>query len=264
MNKLKLLQEKIKAKRKLLIAFSGGVDSGLVAKVANDMLGESACAVTANFPMIPKKELEEAKKLAKKLKLRHRIINLPILRNEKVVENSPERCYHCRKELALELKKIAQTKKIKTIADGVTLSDFSEHRPGIRAANELNIWHPLVEAGMNKSDVRALAKKIKLSVHQKPSLACLASRIPYGERITKEKLKRIEQAEDYLSKLGFRQVRVRAHKNIARIEVDIADVPKIAKQAIRKKIINKLKQIGFVYVTLDLEGYRAGSLDEVL
>ncbi|MDI6855678.1 MAG: ATP-dependent sacrificial sulfur transferase LarE [Candidatus Thermoplasmatota archaeon] len=264
MDKLRFLKELIKARKNLLVAFSGGVDSTLVAKVAYDALGTNALAVTADSCTLSRKELELAKKTAKEIGISHKIIKFSELENKEFARNPVNRCYYCRKELALQLKKIAKQEEIENIADGVNSSDLKEHRPGIKAANEQNIWHPLVEAKIGKEDVRALAKRLKLSVSTKPSNACLASRIPYNEGITEQKLKRIEKAEEYLKKFGFAQVRVRAHENIARIEVESKDIDKIINPKVMAKIIKKLKQLGFVYITLDLEGYRAGSMDEVL
>jgi uncharacterized protein len=264
MDKLKFLKELIKAKGNLIIAFSGGVDSALVAKVGYDVLGSKALAVTADSCTFSKKELKLAKKTAKEIGIRHKIIKFSELESREFANNPIDRCYYCRKELAARLKKIAAREKTATIADGVNISDFEEHRPGIRAANEEKIWHPLVEAGIGKDEIRALAKKLGLLVHKKPSTACLASRIPYGERITNEKLERIEKAEDFLNSLGFVQVRVRSHQNIARIEVSGKEIARFFDEKLRMKVIKKLKQLGFIYITVDLEGYRAGSMDEAL
>lgn len=264
MNKLELLRRNIKAKKNLLIAFSGGVDSALVAKIACDTLGDDALAVTANSWTLSRVELEHAKKLAEEIGIRHKIIKFSELECKEFAKNPQNRCYYCRKELALQLKKIAEREKIGNIADGVNTDDFKEHRPGIVASDEENIWHPLVQANIGKEHVRKIAKKLGLKVHSKPSMACLASRIPYDERITEQKLKRIEKAEDFLKTLGFVQVRVRVHKNIARIEVYKNELVKFFSNQLREKIIKKLKKLGFVYITLDLQGYRSGSMDEVL
>lgn len=264
MNKLRLLQKNIKAKKNLLVAFSGGVDSGVVAKVAYALLGKNALAVTADSYTLSREELELAKKLSEEIGIRHRIIKFSELENKKFAENPVNRCYYCRKELARQLKKIARQEKIENIADGVNRDDFKEHRPGIKAADEENILHPLAEANIGKEDVRKIARELGLTAHSKPSTACLASRIPYCERITKQKLKRIEQAEEYLRSLGFAQVRVRAHGNIARIEVDKKYLSKLIYRKTRQKIIKALKPLGFIYITIDIEGYRSGSMDEVL
>jgi uncharacterized protein len=260
--KLKHLKEIIKEKDSLMIAFSGGVDSSLVAKIANEVLGEKALAVTLTSDTFSKRELESAKIIAQEIGITHEIIESSELGNEAFVKNPENRCYYCKKEESAVLKRIAKGKGIKYIADGVNLSDFDEHRPGIKALDEEDIIHPLVEARIKKSDIKAMAKFLGLSNYNMPSTTCLSSRISYGEEITSEKLKRIEEAESFILSLGFRQVRVRCHKDVARIEVEKEEI----KNAIsfREEIVRKLKTVGFKYITLDLEGYRSGSMDEVL
>jgi uncharacterized protein len=260
--KLKHLKEIIKEKDSLMIAFSGGVDSSLVAKIANEVLGEKALAVTLTSDTFSKRELESAKIIAQEIGITHEIIESSELGNEAFVKNPENRCYYCKKEESAVLKRIAKGKGIKYIADGVNLSDFDEHRPGIKALDEEDIIHPLVEARIKKSDIKAMAKFLGLSNYNMPSTTCLSSRISYGEEITSEKLKRIEEAESFILSLGFRQVRVRCHKDVARIEVEKEEI----KNAIsfREEIVRRLKTVGFKYITLDLEGYRSGSMDEVL
>jgi uncharacterized protein len=265
MDKLRLLRKKIKAKEKLLVAFSGGVDSSLVAKVAYETLGKNALAITADSCTLPRRELENAKKLAKEIGIRHKVIKFSELRNSKFVKNPPERCYYCREGLIKELKKIARKEKIKTIADGTNLSDFKEHRPGIIASDKLGVWHPLVDASIEKKEVRKFAKLLGLTTYSKPSMACLASRIPYGEKITEKKLRLVEQAEDFIKSLGFEKVRVRLYNSyLARIEVESSKITNFLDSELRNKIISSLKRLGIVYLTLDLEGYRPGSLNEIL
>ena len=260
--KLKHLKEIIKEKDSLMIAFSGGVDSSLVAKIANEVLGEKALAVTLTSDTFSKRELESAKIIAQEIGITHEIIESSELGNEAFVKNPENSCYYCKKEESAVLKRIAKGKGIKYIADGVNLSDFDEHRPGIKALDEEDIIHPLVEARIKKSDIKAMAKFLGLSNYNMPSTTCLSSRISYGEEITSEKLKRIEEAESFILSLGFRQVRVRCHKDVARIEVEKEEI----KNAIsfREEIVRRLKTVGFKYITLDLEGYRSGSMDEVL
>jgi len=260
--KLEYLKRIIKEKDSLMVAFSGGVDSSLVAKIAYEVLGKKALAVTLTSDTFSKRELESAKIIAKEIGIAHEIIDSSELGNNKFIKNPENRCYYCKKEEAIVLKRIANENRIKYIADGVNLSDFHEHRPGIKALDEEGIIHPLVEAGIKKSDIKAMAKFLGLSNYNMPSTTCLSSRISYGEEITIEKLKRIEKAESFILTLGFRQVRVRCHKNIARIEVEKEEIEKAIR--FREEIVSRLKKVGFKYITLDLEGYRSGSMDEVL
>ena len=260
--KLEHLKEIIKEKGSVMIAFSGGVDSSLVAKVAYEVLGKKALAVTLTSDTFSKRELESAKIIAQEIGITHEIIESSELGNDEFIKNPENRCYYCKKEEAIVLKKIANKNRIKYIADGVNLSDFDEHRPGIKALDEENIIHPLVEAGIKKSDIKAMAKYLGLSNYNMPSTTCLSSRISYGEKITIEKLKRIEEAESFILSLGFRQVRVRYHKDVARIEAEKEEIEKAI--SFREEIVRRLKTIGFKYITLDLEGYRSGSMDEVL
>ena len=260
--KLEHLKEIIKGKGSVMIAFSGGVDSSLVAKVAYEVLGKKALAVTLTSDTFSKRELESAKIIAQEIGITHEIIESSELGNDEFIKNPENRCYYCKKEEAIVLKKIANENRIKYIADGVNLSDFDEHRPGITALREEGIFHPLVEAGVKKSDIKVIAKFLGLSNYNMPSTTCLSSRISYGEKITIEKLKRIEEAESFILSLGFRQVRVRYHKDVARIEVEKKEIENAI--SFREEIVRRLKTIGFKYITLDLEGYRSGSMDEVL
>jgi uncharacterized protein len=257
------LKGEMKKKENILVAFSGGVDSSVVAKIAYDCLGDKALAVVADSETLPRAELEEAKKVAREIGIPLKVISFSELDCEDFVENPPERCYYCRKELSRELKKIADSMNIKTIADGINSSDFGEHRPGIAAADEEGIWHPFVEFEFGKKEVRQLARLLELSVSDKPSMACMSSRIPYGEKITKEKLERVEKAEALLKEIGFFQVRVRAHGDMARIEVMKEDIVRFL-EVDTNQIAKRFKELGFRYVTLDIEGYRSGSMDEVL
>jgi uncharacterized protein len=261
--RLEELKGEMRKKGNILVALSGGVDSSVVAKIAYDCLGDNALAVVADSETLPRAELEEARKVATEIGIPLKVISFSELDCEDFVKNPPERCYHCRKELSRELKKIADSMNISTIADGINSSDFGEHRPGIRAADEEGIWHPFVEFELGKKEVRQLARLLELSVSDKPSMACMSSRIPYGEKITKEKLQRVEEAEALLKNMGFIQVRVRAHGDIARIEVVKEDIVRFL-QADTTEIAKRFKDLGFSYITLDLEGYRSGSMDEVL
>jgi uncharacterized protein len=258
------LQESIAKKGKLIIALSGGVDSSLLAKIAHDALGECALAVILDTETMPRSELEYALDLAKTLGLNCFVAKYTMLSDTLFVENPATRCYICKKEAARNLKEVARAHGIgiDCIADGLNLSDYEDYRPGIKACNEEGIWHPFVEARITKDDIRAQARRMGLPFWDKPSSACLSSRIPYGERITKDNLRMVEVAEDFLRSLGFCQLRVRAHDGTARIELVGQDMQKAI--TIRDEIACKLKEIGFKYITLDLQGFRSGSMNEVL
>lgn len=256
------LKDRIAGKGKLLVAYSGGVDSSLLAKVANDVLGDSALAVVLDSETLARSELEQAQELANFLGLNYLVAEFSILADEGFTQNPSTRCYICKKKSAALLKSIARKKGIKWIADGVNLSDYKDFRPGIQACNEEGIWHPFVESGITKEDIRSLARSLGLANWNKPSSACLSSRIPYGDRITEGNLGMVEEAEEYLKRSGFDQLRVRAHGQLARIELSKLDAEKALQG--RDEIALKLKGIGFKYVTLDLEGFRTGSMNEVL
>ncbi|MFH0930985.1 MAG: ATP-dependent sacrificial sulfur transferase LarE [Candidatus Zixiibacteriota bacterium] len=264
------LKKNLKKMGKVLIAFSGGVDSSFLLKVALDTLGEeNILAVTADSETYPGEELKYASNLAKDLGLdgKHRTIKTSELKLKNFSENPQDRCYYCKSELFSKLKKIAQKNKISYVLDGSNYSDRKDFRPGRKALTELGIRSPLLESGLTKEEIRALSKKLKLPTWNKPALACLSSRIPYGEKITLEKLKRIEKAESFLKNLGFNQLRVRDHNNIARLELEPEEFKKLADVRlwrIRKKIYDKFRGLGFTYVTLDLLGYRTGSMNEHL
>ncbi len=248
----------------LLVAFSGGVDSSFLLKVAYDLLGEKVVAVTATSPIYPDYEYQESLRIAKQIGVRHITIQSDELDIEEFAKNPPERCYFCKKGLFTKLASIARREGIQYIADGSNADDTYDYRPGMTAAAEFGIVTPLKEAGLTKDDIRQLSKSLGLSTWNKPSLACLSSRFPYGEEITKEKLDMVNEAEIFLRSIGFSQVRVRHHKTIARIEVAQSEIEKFYDSNLRKKVIQKLKQIGYTYISLDLEGYRPGSMNEVL
>jgi len=249
---------------RVLVAFSGGIDSGLVARIAHDALADNALAVLADAESLARRELEEAVLEASEIGIPLRMVRVSELANDRYVANPVNRCYFCRKELGAALKPIAAELGYRAIADGVNLSDLGDHRPGIQAMNEEGFWHPLVEFGLAKEDVRALARDLGLSFHNKPSNACLSSRISYGEVITLDKLHRVEAAEEAVRALGFPVVRVRAHEGIARIEVPKEDLPRIVEPAVAAKVARAVREAGFVYVTIDLLGYRSGSMNEAL
>ena len=259
-DKLEDLKKRIAEKGDLLVASSGGVDSSLLARVAHDVLGDRALAVILDSETMPRSELDKARELAASQGLNYRIAEFSILADELFLHNPTNRCYICKKKSAAVLKSIAAEQGISCIADGVNLSDYGDFRPGIAACDEEGIWHPFVDARITKEDIRALAHSLGLSVWNKPSSACLSSRIPYGESITPENLRMVEEAEEYLKSLGFLQLRVRAHGRMARIELLKQDMARAMN--CRDEIAKMLKSIGFDYVALDLEGFRSGSMNE--
>jgi uncharacterized protein len=261
-HKLQELKKKLAEKDRVLIAFSGGVDSCLLAKVAFDVLGEHALCVILDSETMPRSELENAKSVARFLGLSYQVINYSILDNQKFTDNAPDRCYICKRESSKMLKDVAAQAGIGCIADGVNISDCSDFRPGILASNDEGIWHPFIEAGISKEDIREICRKMGLHFWNKPSSSCLSSRIPYGDRITKGNLALVERAEEYLKSLGLGQIRVRAHGKVARIEAPAEDMERILES--REPIVKRLKEIGFQYITLDLQGFRTGSMNEML
>jgi len=268
-SELKTKTEKLKkifrTMGRVLVAYSGGVDSTLLLKVAKDSLGEgSVLAVTALSPLYPERELAGVKKLIQTLGVRHLLIESNELEIAGFSKNPPNRCYYCKKELFGELLHLAEKESIPFIVEGSTLDDDKDHRPGRIAIQELGIRSPLKEALFTKKDVRELSRELSLPTWDKPSFACLASRFPYGEEITPEGLRMVDDAEDFLFSLGFKQVRVRHYQNLARIEILQEEMGRLMEGALREKVVSHLKGVGFKYVTLDLQGFRSGSMNEVL
>ena len=248
-----------------LVAFSGGVDSTFLLSVAKDALGAKLLAVTIAFPAVPAAEIRRARSLARSLRVRHLVVRADDVADlERFRENPPDRCYHCKKAILSRLTTIAQALGFPCILEASNTDDLGDYRPGRRAVKELGARSPLIEAGLAKADIRALSKARGLPTWNNPSAACLASRIPYGDEITREKLGRIEKGEAYLAKLGFSAARLRHHGELARIEVPAGEIPRLASGALRVRIAARLKALGFRYVTFDLEGYRSGSLNEAL
>ncbi len=243
----------------VIVAYSGGVDSTFVAATARDTLGERALAITGVSPSIPKSEIEEATALAQEIGIAHEHIDTREMDVPGYVANSPDRCFHCKDELYDRLTQIAKERGFASVVDGCNLDDTGDFRPGRRAASEHGVRSPLVEAGLTKDDIRALSRERGLPTWDKPAMACLSSRIPYGTPVTIEALSRIEEAEAYLRSLGLRQLRVRHHNDVARVETDEAGLELLI--AHRAEVVARLKSLGYLYVTLDLAGYRSGSLN---
>ena len=260
--KIQALKEKIASRGSMLVAFSGGVDSSLLALLAKEVLGNNTRCVFLDSPVVPRAAIEQARQIAGELGLELDIIYVPHMNSKEFRKNPVNRCYYCKKISAAYLKQRAEERGLACIADGINMSDMAEHRPGLAASTEEGIIHPFIESEITKQDIREIARECGLSVWQKPSAACLSSRIPYGEEITGKKLRMIEKAEAFLADQGFGQLRVRLHGTIARIEVHREEMGKLLD--IQSAVVKKLKLVGFSYVTLDLEGYRSGSLDEVL
>ena len=256
------LKEHLASLGSLVVGFSGGVDSAFLLAAAHEALGDSVVAVTARSPLVPAADLDEATAFCRERGIRHFTVDFDPLADETVRSNPADRCYHCKKIVFGGITDKARELGIQYVADGSNADDVSDYRPGERAVKELGIISPLREAGLTKSEIRELSKEMGLPTWEKPSAACLASRIPYGEEITEEKLSKIEAAEDFLKGLGFTNIRVRAHGDLARIELMPKETGRMAEEDIRKDVSYKLKELGFTYVTLDLEGYRMGSLNK--
>jgi pyridinium-3,5-biscarboxylic acid mononucleotide sulfurtransferase len=262
LKKLEKLRTIIRSTEGAVVAFSGGVDSTFLLKVASELLGDNVIAVTANSETYPKRELEEAKLFAKTQGIRHIVIETLELEIAGFADNPPDRCFYCKHELFSKLTDIAKKNGLKYVFDGSNFDDRNDHRPGMRAAKQLGVVSPLKQAEMTKEDIRELSKEFGLSTWNKPSFACLSSRFPYGTKITPDKLVVIGEAEDFIRDLGFQELRVRHHDTIARIEVGKADLGRIV--AFADQITDKLKSLGFLYVTLELSGYKTGSMNYTL
>jgi len=268
-SELKAKTEKLKgifqSMGRVLVAYSGGVDSTLLLKVAKDTLGdENVIAVTALSPLYPERELMGAERVAQEMGVRHLLIESNELEIPGFSKNPPNRCYYCKRELFGELVNLAKKESISSVVEGSTLDDEKDHRPGKKAVHELGVRSPLKEARFTKTDVRELSKILGLPTWDKPSFACLASRFPYGEEITPEGLRMVNEAEDFLFGLGFKQVRVRHYQNLARIEILQEEMGRLMEGSLREGVVSTLKKIGYQYVTLDLQGFRSGSMNEVL
>jgi uncharacterized protein len=263
--KLEHLINILKSKESVLIAFSGGIDSAVVAAVAKIALKDKALAVTINSPLVPQEEAKEAVKVAKEIGINHLILEGNELEDPNFICNPTNRCYFCKKGLAIKLKNLAKEKGFKNVVDGTNIEDLKDYRPGRIALNEEGVTSPLIEAGLTKKEVREIAKLLGLSIADKPSSACLASRIPYGQKITLEKIKRIAEAEKLIKEMvKVKQVRVRDHEAIARIEVDPNERKLFFNEKIMDEVSQKLQALGFKFVALELSGYTQGSLNKLI
>lgn len=261
--KQKILHSVLKKYSSILIAFSGGVDSTLLLNEAFKIHKKKTIAVTIESELIPADEIRDANRFTQTLGIEHIIIPIDILSNPKFVENSEARCYICKKIILERMIDIAKERKISVVAHGANMDDFNDFRPGMKAAEELGVVAPLVEANFNKDDIRTLSRKLSLNTFDKAEMACLASRIPTGTTITKNKLKRIDRSETFLKSLGFAKYRVRLIDETAVIEIGDSEIDKLFGRNNRKKIVSTLKSYGFKKVTADLEGYKKGSMNRL-
>ena len=262
--KVENLKQYIVGLGSLAIGFSGGVDSSLLVAVAHEVLGDRLIAVTGADASVPERELNEAVAFCKERGIRHIVCNVDPLKEEGYRNNSPDRCYFCKHGIFTEVRKIALENGIEYMAEGSNVDDIGDYRPGLRAAAELSVKSPLREAGLTKSEIRIISKVMGLPTWSKPAYACLASRFEYGEEITEEKLHMIDRAEQFLIEHGFFEERVRMHGNRARIEVPPEDIPRLASDEIREVVYDRFRELGFLFVTLDMKGYKSGSMNATM
>jgi pyridinium-3,5-biscarboxylic acid mononucleotide sulfurtransferase len=262
--KIEQLKSNLAQMKSVLIAFSAGVDSTFLLKIAHMVLGDRAVALTATSATVPPGELDAARAFTRSLGCRHVVVDSHEMENPSFLQNPVNRCFFCKDELYRICHHQARQLDIQVIVDGTNLDDLKDHRPGLKAADALGIRHPLVEAGMTKDDIRRHSRELGLPTWDKPSSPCLSSRFPYGTAITLEKLKKVGACEVFLKELGFREFRVRYHGDLARIEVALEHIDRLMEKDTREAVVHRFKEIGFNFVSVDLQGYRTGSLNEAL
>jgi uncharacterized protein len=258
------LVDLIRGMTRVVVAFSGGVDSTFLARAAKDALGDGATLVTADSETYPASELEETRRLAAHLGMRQEVIRTHELERAEYARNTPDRCFHCKEELFTRLEPIARAGGSAQVIYGANMDDLGDHRPGMKAAEARGVRAPLIEAGLWKAEIRALSRELGLPTWDKPSFACLSSRFQYGDPITAEKLRRVDEAEAFVRGLGFRQFRVRDHDRLARLELAPEEMGRLWQEDRHGAIARRLRELGYLYVTLDLQGFRSGSANEAL
>ncbi len=262
--KYEKLKDILREMGEVVIAYSGGVDSTFLLKVAKDVLKDKVLGIIATSPTYPSREYEDALKIASDIGVKIMIINTKEMDNPKFIGNPVDRCYFCKTELFENIKNIAEKENFRNFADGSNADDLGDYRPGMKALKEKNIRSPLMEAGLTKNEIRQLSKMLNLPTWDKPALACLSSRFPYGEKIELKKLRMVDEVENFLHDIGFKNIRARHFDKTVKIEVSSEEIDKFFDHSLRERIVKKVKEIGYTYVTIDLEGYRQGSMNEVL
>ena len=258
------LVDLLRGMTRVIVAFSGGVDSTFLARAAKDALGDGATLVTADSETYPASELEETRRLATLLGMRQEVIRTRELDRPEYARNAPDRCFHCKEELFTRLAPIAQAAGTAQVVYGANMDDLGDHRPGMKAAEARGVRAPLIEAVLWKEEIRALSRELGLPTWDKPSFACLSSRFQYGDRITGEKLRQVDAAESFVRSLGFRQFRVRHHDRLARLEIPVEEIPRLWEEGRHEAIVARFRELGYIYVAVDLAGFQSGSANLLL